>query len=332
MYWLYRLLWNEDEERLRAAWRLLIVLTLWILLSALLNGTVGIWITAIMKRIWPLFGPLWGRVIGFVLILISTLMVSWFGAHFLDHRPVAELWGRFSRDWWLDFAFGLGLGALLMVLIFFIEWGAGWITIVGTFKASADDIPTVAGLLGALIIFICVGIYEEVIFRGYQIRNLAEGLNFPAIGARGAVLIAWLTTSALFGLWHMFNPNSSAISTAYLTLAGLLLGMGLVYTGNLAIPIGLHITWNFFQGHVFGLPVSGFDYPGVTVIAVEQAGPILWTGGSFGPEAGLVGIGAIGAGVLLTLLWLRRRYGLIELDRSLAQYVPVRAQIHTTKP
>ena len=132
-----------------------------------------------------------------------------------------------------------------------------------------------------------------------------------------------MISSSLFGLLHVFNPNSTWISTVYLMLAGIFLGLGLVLTGRLGLPIGLHITWNFFMGNVYGFPVSGNDFSSTTVIAIEQGGPDLWTGGAFGPEAGLLGIVAILLGVLLTILWVRGRYNRIELYEPLAYYRPL---------
>jgi hypothetical protein len=85
----------------------------------------------------------------------------------------------------------------------------------------------------------------------------------------------------------------------------------------LAIPIGLHITWNFFQGNVFGFPVSGTD-AGATFIAIEQGGDALVTGGAFGPEASLIGIGAMVLGCALTVLWVRLRYGSAGIREKLA--------------
>jgi hypothetical protein len=124
----------------------------------------------------------------------------------------------------------------------------------------------------------------------------------------------------LFGLVHLGNPHASAISTASLMLAGVFLGLGLVLTGRLAIPIGVHITWNLFQGSVFGFPVSGTELSQTTVIAITQAGPGLWTGGRFGPEAGLVGVLALLVGSGLTLVWVWRRAGHLSLCTRLAEY------------
>jgi membrane protease YdiL (CAAX protease family) len=81
-------------------------------------------------------------------------------------------------------------------------------------------------------------------------------------------------------------------------LIGLFLGLSYILTGDLAIPIGIHIAWNFFEGNVFGFPVSGVDSH-LSLIATGQTGPIAWTGGTFGPEGVLVGILAALLGMLL---------------------------------
>jgi hypothetical protein len=115
--------------------------------------------------------------------------------------------------------------------------------------------------------------------------------------------MAWILSSVLFGVLHYLNPNSSWLSTLYLVIYGVFLGTGYVLTGQLAIPIGLHFTWNFVQGSIFGYPVSGRALSEASVITTEQIGPVLWTGGAFGPEAGLLGIVAMLAGMGLTVLW-----------------------------
>ena len=174
-----------------------------------------------------------------------------------------------------------------MTFVFLVEYSAGWIDVRTLFSVGLRDVPFVIAIIGPLAVFIVVGITEEILSRGYQLRNLAEGLNFPLIGPRWAIVMAWLISSSLFGLLHVFNPNSTWISTVYLMLAGIFLGLGLVLTGRLGLPIGLHITWNFFQGNVYGFPVSGNDFSSTTFIAIEQGGPDLWTGGAFGPGGGL---------------------------------------------
>ena len=98
----------------------------------------------------------------------------------------------------------------------------------------------------------------------------------------------------------------------------LVFGLAYLLTGELAIPIGFHIAWNFFQGNVYGFPVSGNNFRTAVFVAVEQGGPDLWTGGACGPEAGLLGLGAIVVGAALIVGWVRLRRGVVALESSVA--------------
>ena len=250
---------------------------------------------------------------------------QWVAHTLVSVGPYALIYANFGfhlgKDWWIDLGFGLFLGAFLMFLIFLIELVAGWVTVTGTLVTTDPDIPFILAILGPLLVFLAVGIYEETFSRGYQLHNLAEGFNWKVIGPRWAIVIATLLSSAVFGLLHLGNPNASFISTFNIFVAGaVLLATGVLLTGELAIPIGVHITWNFFQGNVFGFPVSGSDFSIATFISIDQGGPRLWTGGVFGPEAGLLGLAAILLGGAFTIVWVRWRNGQARLRAELAEY------------
>jgi hypothetical protein len=159
---------------------------------------------------------------------------------------------------------------------------------------------------------------EEIIARGYQIKNLAEGLNLRSLGPKWALVFAMLLTSVLFGLGHAVNPEATALSTFGLFLAGIFYGVTYVLTGELALVIGFHIAWNFFENSVFGFPVSGEQF-GVSFISIQQSGPEFWTGGAFGPEAGLFGIGGHLIGLLGVAVWVRLRRSKVRLLQELSQ-------------
>jgi hypothetical protein len=160
--------------------------------------------------------------------------------------------------------------------------------------------------------------------RGYLLRNLAESLNFEKIGSQASVWIALILTSILFGWLHSANPNATAASTFMLVFAGLLLGLGYILTGELAIPIGFHITWNFFQGNIFGFPVSGTT-PQASFIQINQSGPSAWTGGAFGPEAGLLGLFAYILGAVLIVIWVSLVHKKLSIQTSIADFKPRRS-------
>ena len=324
--------WNKEEKRVRAFWRFFAFLWISILLGLLATAIgLGVGMAAMAGPVGGTAEELFAAAVHaynglpFVLALdtvlntLAVLATLWLAGKWLDRRPFAAFGFRFSRAWWTDFAFGLGLGAGLMGLIFAVELAAGWVSVDGFLQSARQ--PFGLGIFNALVLFIGVGIREEVLFRGYPLRAIAEGMNWKRIGPRGALLIAFIFTSIVFGLAHLANPNATWISAANIALAGFLLGIGYVLTGELAIPIGLHISWNFFQGNVFGFPVSGTN-AGASLIHITQGGSDLVTGGAFGPEAGLIGLAAMALGFFLTIVWVKWRTGKAELDLNLAAYQP----------
>ena len=254
--------------------------------------------------------------------LLGAVLTVWLAGRFLDRRPFSDFGFHLGAGWWLDLLFGMALGALLISAIFFLELGLGWVEVVGAFQTIGTNSPFAPSVLLPVAIYLCVGFYEETVFRGYQLKNAAEGLNYPALGPRGAILAAWVLSSVFFGLLHADNPGATVVSTLNIVLAGLMLGFGYVISGELAIPIGLHITWNLFQGTVYGFPVSGFGPFGATFLATRQTGPDLWTGGPFGPEAGLLAPVAMLLGVSLIALWTRLIKGKISLHSPIAESPP----------
>lgn len=250
-----------------------------------------------------------------LIAVITSVIIAGF---VLDRRKFSSFGFRINRSWGLDFFFGLALGAGLIALIFVVELIPGWITVNG-FIRQARNQPFLIGMIGWLMVFVAVGVYEETLSRGYYLRNLAEGLSIIPFGRKAAVVLAWILSSVIFGLAHNSNPNASIVSTLFLCIAGLQLGLGYILTGELSIPIGLHIAWNFFQGPVFGFPVSGIA-SGPSIVYIEQGGPEIWTGGSFGPEAGLLGLATNFIGMGLIMLWVCWRYNRVELCSQLAEY------------
>ena len=169
-------------------------------------------------------------------------------------------------------------------------------------------------------LFVCVGFSEELMYRGYHLTNIAEGFNFKATDPKYSIGIAVFLSSILFGVFHLGSPGANLISIFIIFLMAILLSFAYALTGRLAMPVGVHIAWNLFQGNIFGFPVSGTTFPAetATFFSIQQSGPDLWTGGAFGPEGGLLGVVAIIAGIFLIVVWIRFRYGIIKLYTPLA--------------
>jgi membrane protease YdiL (CAAX protease family) len=128
------------------------------------------------------------------------------------------------------------------------------------------------------------------------VQTIASGFN-----------LFWgvIISSAVFGLLHFGNPGANWVSTIGIFFAGIFLAYGYVRTKQLWLSMGLHIGWNFFEGVVFGFPVSGLDIYALTRIKVT--GPAIWTGGEFGPEAGLIVLPALIVGAILTYFYTANR-------------------------
>lgn len=321
---------TDESGRLRAAWRLLIQYLSYTVAAELLFALgVVAWLlvrsepgalTSGIGNVSALGGYSRMFLISNLASVAAALLTVWLAGRLLDRRSFRDFGFRMGGGWWLDLSFGMVLGALLMTGVFLAQLALGWVDITGMFKAASGSsgTPFALSVLPPLAAFVCVGVAEETVFRGYGLRNAAEGLA-GILGARSGILAAWTLTSLFFGVLHALNPNATVMSTVNIVLAGFLLGIGYVLTGQLAIPIGLHITWNFFQCNVFGFPVSGLEPVGATFLSIEQVGPPLFTGGAFGPEAGLLGIAAMIVGILLIWLWVQARSGKVTLQASLAE-------------
>ncbi len=330
---LQSIFWRADQMRLRAFWRIIIhagLLMVLLIIPETIAGTIAFGLiisrgdftldqlgdpTVVQSVVVGQPAAIMILYAGFIPVLIFSI---WLAARFLDRRPFRDFGFRFNRSWWIDLGFGVALGAALMGLIFLWEWLAGWVYVEDTLVTRNPEAPFWSTLIPPMLTYAGVGVSEELLSRGYHLKNLAEGFYGLSVKPRAAVLIAAVISSLMFGGLHVLNPHASLISTLNISLAGLLLAAGYVLTGELALPIGLHFSWNFFQGNVFGFPVSGASLRSAAFLEIRQMGPRMWTGGRFGPEAGLVGVAAMVLGVVMIVVWERFRRGKVSLNIHLA--------------
>ncbi|MFC6826964.1 CPBP family intramembrane glutamic endopeptidase [Halopelagius fulvigenes] len=301
------LVWNADERRLRSPIRL--VLAAVVVAVALFGFSLAVNAFTPLNDSLPVLLVLavGGTAAPGVAVLVAVAL--------LDRRTFADAGLGFDRDWWVDLGFGLSLGAGLMTAIFLLALLAGWVRVTGTFVSGPRTGGFVAGMAVLTLQFVAVGFAEELVARGYLLTNVAEGLaGYVSDGA--AVAVAVVVSSLAFGVAHLTNPNATLVSTLGISLAGVFLAAGYVLTDELAIPVGLHITWNLFQGGVYGFSVSGLGIE-TSVVATRETGPDAITGGAFGPEAGALGVGAIVLGTALIVAYVRARYGSARVSPGL---------------
>ena len=282
---LARIFLSPDEPRLRAGWRLLIHTLLLFLFGLIIGG-----IAALLGLLD--LDSIGGQILNFLIITGSVYVAR----RWLDRRSFESLGLKLDHHTLVDILAGIGITFVQMGFIYVLMLALGWLTFEG-FAWEFDPINVViANVIRFLIIFIFVAWNEELLSRGYHLQTIASGLN-----------LFWgvIISSAVFGLLHLRNPNATWVSAAGIFFAGVYLAYGYIRTKQLWLPIGLHIGWNFFEGVGFGFPVSGLDIYALTRITVH--GPELWTGGAFGPEAGLIVLPSLLLGGVLIYFYTMRR-------------------------
>jgi CAAX protease family protein len=212
------LFWNTGEARLRAGWRVGVFL-----IASFVVGVALLRLRALLATLLPV---IYGSAVEAVVYLLLIGGILLLASRLLDHRRIIDYGFHLSRAWWIDLGFGLALGTLLLLGILVLELAMGWIKVTGTF-ATAPGQPFAATILVGVLIVVAVAVGEEVTWRGYPIRNLAEGLNWRVIGPRWATIIAVLIPALLFGLAHATNPNATTLSTINILIFAILFAAAL---------------------------------------------------------------------------------------------------------
>jgi uncharacterized protein len=283
---------SSNEPRLRAGWRLTFQTIFLLVLLIGLSIPIGM-ITFLIH------GDTSGNL--YFILNVAVELIAFTGSiylarRFLDRRSFASLGFKIDRRVVPDLLAGIAITFVMMGLIFLAMRLLGWIQLSG-FAWQTDPLPLVLEqLLMYLLVFSIVGWQEELLSRGYHLQTLASGIN-----------LFWgvLISSAVFGALHLGNPHATLVSAVGIFFAGLFLALGYLRTGQLWLSIGLHIGWNFFEGVVFSFPVSGLAT--YALLRLHVSGPEIWTGGAFGPEAGLIVLPAIALGTLLIYLYSKWR-------------------------
>ena len=244
--------------------------------------------TLLMRSVVPAVPGL-ATSLEFDLITIPLLIIA--------YKLVIRHLGDHPRDDYRDanalrnLAVGLGAGFAIFSLAVAVAAAMGVYRVSGEGDASS----LLAALIGPAIF---AAVSEELIFRG---------ILFRWIEAFGGSWVALLLTSAIFGAAHLANPNASAVAAVGIAFeAGVMLGAAYMLTRSLWLPMGIHAAWNFTQGEIYDIPVSGTPVHGLLV--ARLSGPPLLTGNGFGLEASLIAI-VIATLFGLWLLWLAIRKG-----------------------
>ena len=260
---------KNEEGEVRSGWKILILfLVEYILLFIMANiiGSLVVISRSIRENIYIIL------MFSQEIVLILTPILSWkvlfkkdlslIGLKALNKKEVKNL----------ILGSVMGIAAITLAFILII------ISKSGVLVNSLLEPRFSLSLVVYFILFIFVGFAEELLSRGYIIGAMEVSSNNK--------LFAVMVSAVIFSLMHYGNNGFSLIPFLNIFLVGILFGFMYVKTKSIWLSTGFHITWNFFQGCIYGMPVSGITTP--KLYEMTFVGNSILNGGTFGPEGGLI--------------------------------------------
>jgi membrane protease YdiL (CAAX protease family) len=196
---------------------------------------------------------------------------------------------------------GCGAGAAAALIVAGGPLLTGW----AHWAAAADSASGLGSFVFMTLVLLFGAVGEEMLFRGYGLQIL-----IPVFGTAASVL----PTSVLFAAVHAGNQNVSWLGLFNTFAWGVLLGAAMLRSGDLWLPIGMHFGWNWILP-LLGVNLSGFNMRVTGVDIVWTIGDV-WSGGSYGPEGGLLCTMVLGLLVLFLLRAPIERQRLVLLDAA----------------
>ena len=208
-------------------------------------------------------------VLEYSMIIFMTILL-WLFMKFIDKQPFIQI-GLQTKGRLKEFNYGILLGFVIMATAYLFLFSINEI-VFSNFSFNLNKV------LLSIILFSGVSVFEEVVFRGYLLKNLLESFN---------PFVALFISSIFFSLIHGSNPNVTTLGLCNIFLAGFFLGASYVFTKNLWFPIALHFSWNFFQS-MFGFKVSGLDSYSIIEFTIPENNML--NGGEFGFESSVLSL------------------------------------------
>lgn len=273
---LKKIFFNLDD-RLRNGWWILIFLG-FVASTRLVYGPVT-------KGLKQLGAPeQWFEPAAFVFILLATWACT-----FLRKELLSSIGFHIDKRWFKEIFLGTFIGAGLILAATCMIWATGGV------RFELDPSRSLNALAYGFYVFLFVALFEETLFRGFIFQRLLDGAG---------IWVAQIVLALLFALGHWDNPGMEGATKFWasldLALGAILLGLAYVRTRSLALPIGIHLGWNWAQGYLLGFGVSGKDQSGWFQPVFQ--GKAEWlTGGNFGPEASIFAV--IVDLIFIIMLW-----------------------------
>src|SRR5690554_178817 len=201
-------------------------------------------------------------------VFILAPIITW---KFIMKRPLSGMGLRSLKSHGRELLVGMLLGIASISAVFAV------LLLSGQAKVASWSPHFSADMLTYLLLYIAVGFSEEIYGRGFVMATLRRTRSILAVVIISAVIFAFL---------HITNSGMGILPFVNIILIGVLFAYMYLLSGNIWMCIGYQITWNYFQGNIFGFLVSGTSSRGLLTTVIEK--DTIFNGGAFGPEGGLV--------------------------------------------
>jgi membrane protease YdiL (CAAX protease family) len=232
---------------------------------------------------------------GFTILLLlgfgPIFILIWAWLWSFERRPLWTI-GMERKGWLSKYLRGALLGIFMIAVAVGLSIAFGFVALEGSGVALG---VAFSGSMLLLVGWIVQGAAEEALFRGFLL---------PILGTHYGLVAGVVTSSALFALLHLFNANLSLLAVLNLMLFGMFVAFYALKEGGLWGVFAVHSLWNWAQGNLFGMEVSGLPVQLDAIFKLKETGPDWFTGGAFGPEGGIAVTLVLLAGIIA--LWLPR--------------------------
>jgi uncharacterized protein len=265
-------LFIDENGRVRSGWR-----------ATVFFLSFGISATALIAIWLALAGPFVGLssplrlFVPFAIATALALLFGWLFGRVFEQLPFAVLGTTVSGRSVRNLVLGVAVGGAAFISALFVALAGRGLTFTVNTTSSGRAIAWT--LSTSLLIMAAGAASEEALFRGYLLQTFARSR------------LAWLgvvITSLLFAFAHNDNPSANPLALANTVIAGWWFAAAYFKTRDLWFPFGIHLAWNWLQGPVFGINVSGItEFSPDPVLRAIDSGPAWLTGGSYGIEGGV---------------------------------------------
>ncbi|WBW97443.1 CPBP family intramembrane glutamic endopeptidase [Oceanirhabdus sp. W0125-5] len=272
-----------------------IVILAYVLMQA--GAFIGVLVIAGIKSVIPTYVGMTGNMLLQLVFVFGGMTVVFMLFVKLAQKRKVRTLGFYKENAGKNYIKGFFIGIAMMAISVLICYVTGAMKPTTTSTDVAIGAAAIGPVFLILIGWIIQGGTEEIITRGWLL---------PVIGARYNVILGVIISSSFFGLLHLGNNNVGVLPMINLILFGVFAAVYALKEGSIWGVMGIHSAWNWAQGNIFGIEVSGNPVVGGTLLKFNHTGSQFISGGGFGIEGGIACTVVLVVGIVLAYKFMNR--------------------------